>query len=401
MPRAANEFRADPNPLAAHYSRFRVTERLLLSGHSHQAWPDCGFRGQQQAFEDAAHYVDGKWERAFAKADRVRQGYRTLMGDPDGLYSLSASTHDLIVKLFSALPLGKRPKIVTTASEFYSMGRQLRRWEEDGIEVVRVPSLPAASVGERLGAQVCDRTAAVYASTVFFDTAAIAGDLGPAAEACRRHGAALVLDVYHQLNVVPFSLAERGLSDAFVTSAGYKYCQLGEGNAFLRFPKECALRPVATGWFAEFADLTRAKEPGRVRYSAGHDRFAGATYDPTSHYRAAEVFDFFLEQELEPSLLRAISQHQIGLLASSFDALDLDPALISRNRSLPLAETGGFLALTSPFAEKLQSTLKTAGVFTDSRGTTLRLGPAPYLSDRQIEDAVAILGRTVREVSKG
>lgn len=395
MPRSPEEFRADPNPLAAHYQRFRVGERLLLSGHSHQAWPDRGYRGQLQAWEDAALHVDDKWQRAFAKAERVREGYRHLLDDPEGFYSLAASTHDLVIKLFSALPLDQRPKIVTTSSEFHSMARQLDRWEEDGIEIVRVPSLPAASVAERLASETCDRTAAVYASTVFFDTAAIAGDLTPVAQACRRHGAALVLDVYHQLNVVPFSLVQRGLDDAFVTSAGYKYCQLGEGNAFLRFPKNCELRPVATGWFAEFGELTLAKNPGEVRYAVGHDRFAGATYDPTSHYRAAEVFDFFHEQELEPSVLRAISQHQIGLMIRKFDELDLDPALIRRNRRLALKDTGGFLALTSPIAGALQKALKRAGVFTDSRGTTLRLGPAPYLSDRQIESSLEILGETV------
>src|SRR5216684_8708458 len=32
-----------PEALARHYTRFRVYERLLLTGHSHQAWPDCGF----------------------------------------------------------------------------------------------------------------------------------------------------------------------------------------------------------------------------------------------------------------------------------------------------------------------------------------------------------------------
>jgi hypothetical protein len=32
------------------------------------------------------------------------------------------------------------------------------------------------------------------------------------------------------------------------------------------------------------------------------------------------------------------------------------------------------------------------GVHTDSRGTYLRLGPAPYLSDAQLEEAVAVVG---------
>ncbi|PYR64621.1 MAG: hypothetical protein DMF88_22635, partial [Acidobacteria bacterium] len=50
--------------LAAHYSRFRVTERVLLTGHSHQAWPDVGFEAQQRAWLDAAELVDDKWDRA-------------------------------------------------------------------------------------------------------------------------------------------------------------------------------------------------------------------------------------------------------------------------------------------------------------------------------------------------
>ena len=40
--------------LARHYSRFRVSERVLLTGHSHQAWPDVAFSAQKQAWTDAA-----------------------------------------------------------------------------------------------------------------------------------------------------------------------------------------------------------------------------------------------------------------------------------------------------------------------------------------------------------
>jgi len=41
--RSAAEFQGSPNPIAHHYARFRVADRLLLTGHSHQAWPDIGF----------------------------------------------------------------------------------------------------------------------------------------------------------------------------------------------------------------------------------------------------------------------------------------------------------------------------------------------------------------------
>src|SRR5690606_24639719 len=102
----------------------------------------------------------------------------------------------------------------------------------------------------------------------------------------------------------------------------------GEGNAFLRVPPGRAMRPVLTGWFAESAALDGgAGDERRVAYGAGAEAFAGATYDPTSHYRGAAVFAFHQMQALTPPRLRAISQQQVGLLEREFTALDVAPAL--------------------------------------------------------------------------
>lgn len=388
-----------PNALAPHYSRFDVANRLLLTGHSHQAWPDRGFAGQEEAWLDAARYVDEKWERAFAKAERVRRGYARLLDDDEGTITLGANTHELLVRFLSALPLRDRPRLVTTDGEFHTIRRQLDRLAEEGIEVVKVSASPADSVAERLAAAVDDRTAAVLASSVFFQDARIVTGLGAVMDACHRVGAELLVDVYHQLNVVPFSIREERLTGAFLVGGGYKYCQLGEGNAFLRVPADCTLRPVVTGWYSEFSAIAETGHGGRVTYGIGPDRFAGSTYDPTSHYRAAEVFDFFEEHALTPTLLREVSQHQIRLLARSFDALDLDPAVVTRDRSIDLGRIGGFLALHSPIAGRLQQALRDRGVLTDHRGEVLRIGPAPYLSDRQLEEAMGMLGEVAGEAS--
>ena len=387
---------ASPNALADHYRRFGVAERLLLTGHSHQAWPDRGFDAQAQAWLDAARLVDDKWEHAFARADRVRLGFRRLLDDRDGHIALAPNTHELVVRFLSALPLRERPRLVTTDGEFHTIRRQLDRLAEEGIELVRVPEAPLEGLVERLGRAVNDRTAALLVSAVFFDSGRIAPSLADVAEQCRRHGASLLVDVYHALNVVPFSLLKEGLLDAFVVGGGYKYCQLGEGNCFLRFPAATTLRPVITGWFSEFSALTEKQRAGQVPYGEGGDRFAGATYDPASHYRAAAVFDFHDEVGLTPELLREVSQHQIGVLARSFEALDADPAVIRRDQTVPLNQIGGFLALEAPAAGALSAALHREGVFTDSRGNNLRLGPAPYLSDRQLTDAMAILGKTAK-----
>ncbi|HEX7077160.1 MAG TPA: kynureninase [Candidatus Eisenbacteria bacterium] len=395
--RRPEEFFADPNPLAPHYSRFRVAERILLSGHSHQAWPDAAFHGQLAAWADAAERVDKKWGRAAEMADRVRAGYARLIGARPEEIALGVNTHELVVRFLSALPLRERPRLVTTDGEFHTLRRQLDRLAEERVlEVVKVAALPAASAADRLAAAVDGRTAAVLASSVLYRNAHIVPGLGRVLAACRRTGAELLVDAYHQVNVVPLSLAADGLAEAFVTGAGYKYCQLGEGNAFLRVPPGRAeLRPVLTGWFAEFAHLTERPRTD-VPYDAGPSRWAGATYDPTSHYRAAHVFAFHEEQRLVPDLLRAVSRHQVGLLAERFDALDLDPRVATRDRSVPLAEIGGFLAIESPHAGALHRALHERDVWTDFRGDILRLGPAPYLSDAQIVAAVEALGEAAR-----
>ena len=393
--------------LARHYSRFRVAERVLLTGHSHQAWPDTAFDAQKQAWLDAAEQVDDKWGRAFAVADEVRAGFRRLLDDPDGHIALGQNTHELVTRFLSALPLRERPRLVTTDGEFHTIRRQLDRLEAEGVEVVRVPTGVGAAPGsgralgagdaiaERVIAAVDDGTAAVLVSSVLFRDARIVDGLDEVARACVGVGAELLVDAYHSLNVVPFSVVKMGLEDAFVVGGGYKYCQLGEGNCFLRFPRDCTLRPVLTGWFAEFGTLAASHDGGGVEYGEEHLRFAGSTYDPVSHYRAAAVFAFFREQGLNVERLRDLGLAQIRRLATGVDALDLDPALLNRDRAASLSRRGGFLAMDTPRAGEICCKLRGRGVYADFRGRVLRLGPAPYVTSGQLDEAVGALGEVV------
>jgi kynureninase len=385
-----------PNPLAAHYSRFRVTERILLTGHSHQAWPDVAFEAQQRAWLDAAELVDDKWARAFEQAARVRGGFSRLIGDAPENIALGQNTHELVTRWLSALPFRKRLRIVTTSGEFHSARRQLDRLAEEGRALVKVPARPVDTLAERLAGAIDDRTLAVLVSSVLFETAEIVPGLDRVARACDVHGASLLVDAYHHLNVVPFDVRGMGLEGAFITGGGYKYCQLGEGNCFLRVPPHTRWRPVLTGWFADFSGL---EETGGtpVRYAAGADAFAGATYDPASHYRGAAVFDFQSAQGLTPERLRAVSIRQVSLLEATFEAADIDPAR-ARLERIPADGRAGFLAIRTEHASELVRALRQASVFADARGKILRLGPAPYVSDDQIRAAIATLSRLITRV---
>jgi kynureninase len=367
--------------LAPHYSAFRVSERLLLTGHSHQAWPDVGREGVTEAWDDAAREVDEKWERALAKAERVREGFRLWLDEPGAEIALDQNTFGLVLRFLSALDLRRRPRLVTSSGEFHTLRRLMARLaEEDLLDVVIVDAGPAETLAERLAAETNERTAAVLVSAVLFADSRIVPGLDALAAICDRVGAQLLVDVYHAFGVMRVPLPET----VWVVGGGYKYLQLGEGNCFLRLPPQAdELRPRFTGWFSEFAELAAAHEPGAVEYPTGGMRFAGATYDPTSHYRAARVFDFFAEQGLTPEALRENYLRQTTLLADALGVPDTR------------AGYAGFLALEIPNAEELSRRLTRNGVMTDSRGHYLRLGPAPYVSDAQLEAAA----RHVLEVS--
>jgi kynureninase len=392
------ELRRSPNALAPHYSAFRVGERLLLTGHSHQAWPDVAREGQLEAFEDAARHVDEKWERAFTKAERVREGFRQLLDD-DAPIALAQNTHELVTRFLSALDLRARPRLVTSEGEFHTLRRQLARLDEEWLEVARVPVDPLDTLAERMAAEVDAHTSAVLVSAVLYETARIVPCLDGLARACARAGAELLVDVYHALGALPFTVDEHELGGAWIVGGGYKYLQLGEGNCFMRLPPQAeTMRPVFTGWFAEFDELGAEHSAAGVSYGRGASRFAGSTYDPTSHYRAARVFDFFEDRSLSPEFLRSVSLHQTGLLAHLVDELDLPENVIARDRATRREAFGGFLALECPHAELVAGQLANEGVLTDARGRYLRLGPAPYLSDAQLQAAVERLAGVLNRI---
>lgn len=353
--------------LADHYTRFRVTERVLLTGHSHQAWPDVAYEGMAEAFDDAANLVDQKWDRAAIKADAVRDGFRRLIGDASADIALAQNTHELVVRFLSALPFRARSRIVMTSGEFHSARRQLERLAEEGVDVVVVDARPVETLAARVADAVDERTLAVLVSSVLFATSQIVPDLPSLAAVCEARGAELLLDVYHHLGAVPFD--DGGLARAWLVGGGYKYLQLGEGNCFLRVPSHAAdYRPVFTSWFADFD---------------GHP-WAGATYDPTSHYRAARVFAFFEEHGLTPERLRDISLRQTTFLAERLG--------VDGDRS----KLGGFVALRRDDAPQLCAALREERIHTDVRGDVLRLGPAPYVSDDQLERAADVASAMMR-----
>lgn len=393
-----NEIDQLANKLAPHYSHFDVQNRLLFTGHSHQAWPDVALSGLNESFTTAAADVDTKWEAAFQKAEVLRNYLRNYYDDPEGLYCLGQNTHQLLVSWLSSFDLQNKPKVITTDSEFHSMHRQLHRLQEEGLKVIAVDG-HSESIVRDIQQQVDDQTSAILLSRVYFESGIVNQHISQIAALARKHTIPFLIDDYHGTNVVPLSLQEENLEDCFLLVGGYKYLQWGEGNCFLRFPKDTELRPAITGWFAAFSSLDEPRNDDPVIFDEGNQRFASGTYDPASQFRAAKVVRFFEEQDLTPSVLRRQYLNQVKLLKSLFKEHKFDAEIIKLRHNLPLEENGGFLALQSPFARTIQAKLMEEGVFTDARGDILRLGPAPYITSSQIKQAMQNLAEVVGQLN--
>jgi len=140
--------------LRRHFTEFRAAQprRIHLAAHSHHFWPDAACAAHRRALADAARLADNKWETIFGELiPRVQRGIAAMLELPDpATIAFAPNTHDFLRRLLSALPPGKRARILTSDSEFHSFARQIARLEEDALVVVeRVPAEPFDSFGER------------------------------------------------------------------------------------------------------------------------------------------------------------------------------------------------------------------------------------------------------------
>ena len=391
------QLRASPNVLAKEYSHSHVSSRILLTGHRHQAMPDCSLQGQQDSWMHAASHIEERWDGVFEKSDDVRAGFARLIDDQPENIALAGSIHDLAMRFISALPLTKRPKLVTTTGEHPSINRTLYRLAEEGFQVVSVPMQPASTVVERLLAEVDDKTSAVFVSSVSFETGHLVLELDRLMPTCEKFGAQLFVDAYQSVNVLSFSIKDYNLEQAFVVGGGTKYCQLGGGVCFMHVPPLCKLRPIITGWFGCFDPVIDNPAALPIVYGDHHQLFEGATFDSTAHFRAAHVFNFFKTHQLTPDFLHDVNHHQLGVLANNFKKIDADRSFIKLSTDVEFM--GGFISFDTKYAKEISEHLRDIGIHTDWRKDWLRMGPAPYICDEQLEDAMLALDEVIKKIS--
>jgi selenocysteine lyase/cysteine desulfurase len=374
--------------LKEHYRTFlsSIGDALHVTAHSHHPWPDVTRAAHLQYWEDSARLTNRKWqEKVFGQAVPEAQGHvARLLALPDPrLIAFAPNTHEFVTRLYSCLDWTRTPHVLTTANEFHSFSRQTRRLEETGrLAVTRVPAEPYASFRERFHATPTHRYDMVFVSQVFFDSGFVVEGL-EALLSRAAPGAIVAIDGYHAFMAIPVNLARLG-PRIFYMAGGYKYAQAGEGACFMSIPADCALRPVDTGWFSDFGQLSGAQGDA-VGYGDDAMRFWGSTFDASGLYRFNAVMRWLHGLGVTP---REIHAHVAGLERKFLAGLaDANLALLPAGTLTPPARfpRGNFLAFDLDDAEDVERRLAANGILIDRRGRRIRFGFGVYHDDAFVD----------------
>ncbi len=114
-------------------------------------------------------------------------------------------------------------------------------------------------------------------------------------------------------------------------------------------------------------------------YSAGGDRFLGATFDATGLYRFNAVRAMLTAESLDTT---AITARVAALRATLEEAISKGEAGVLREAELLRPNARGpqarFVALRHPNATAWKATLMNANIITDARDDVLRIGLGLY-----------------------
>jgi kynureninase len=279
-----------------------------------------------------------------------------------------------------------RPKVVTTALDFPTIGHQWLAREGLGVELVVIPSPDGVSVPLEAFAEAIDeRTALVATGHVYFTTGARL-DLRPLADLCHARGALLLVDAYQATGIVPTDVVTDGV-DLYV-SGTLKWLFGGSGTAFawVRPALHEALVPTTTGWFSSARQFAFAVD--ELTFAPDGRRYELGTPSMPSAAIARGGMD----------LVREIGVRRLGERTG-----DLGDLLVSLAEAAGLrvrgpreaASRGGIVPIGVADPKPVVDALADEGIIVDFRPAIVRCSPAFYTTEDEVRLLIDHLDRLV------
>ncbi len=368
------------------FARTLASPRIYLANHMLGRPLDQAQADVAECTQVWAEELRGAWDPWLAEEQRYRTSIASLIGlaRPDCVIP-KVSAGPALRTVLNGLPVGAT--VLTTRGEFASVSVVLAQYAAQGR--IQVCFAEPDEHGRWTASQVTDALHSaspvklVVLSHVFYADGQLLGSMREIAAACHEQGAELLVDCYHSLGIVPFSMEELGCD--YLIGGCYKYLRGGPGVAFLALAPHVVdqpdRQPRDSGWFA----MEPGTDPwviGGPQLRAGGEGWLNGSPAVMTYYQARSGLAF--TQAIGVERLRAYSLGQLQFLKAELAAR----GLASNGGD---AGHGAYLTVAVPQAAEAVLRLAEQGIVLDQKDGRLRVCPDCLTTRDELARAAAAI----------
>jgi len=332
----------------------------------------------------------------FEAAAAARRGLASLIGANEGDVSLTTGASAGLAHCAHALSWQAGDEVAIVAGDFPSHHSTWAPWAvraQLSLRVIRPRSrVPAA---EDIVAELSARTRVLSVSHVRFDDGSML-NVPMVAEACRRHGTLLVLDVSQSCGALPIDVEHLG-ADVLVC-AGYKYLLGPWGSGFMWTSARTreTFGAMPSNWLAQSATKFRELEYNAPTLRDDAGRWDAAEFSTPFNFNLSALcasVNFVVQARVS-----TVHAHIVDLLATLREAAGPRVSWITPAKR---GTFGPFLCLEAPTpaeGQRVHETLKAQGIMTALRNGRVRIAPH-LLHTREDMQRVARLLRAALQLT--
>jgi kynureninase len=240
---------------------------------------------------------------------------------------------------------------------------------------------------ESFAEAIDERTALVATGHVYFTTGAVQ-DLAALAALAHERGALLLVDAYQATGLIPTDVATLGVD--FYVSGTLKWLFGGPGMAFLwvRPDLRAKLAPTTTGWFSSAHQF--AFDVATLEFADDGRKFEMGTPAVPSASIARGGMELVREIGIQ-----ALHERTVDLGAIAIDMADAAGLRVAAVRDD--ARRGGIVTISVTDPKPVVDALAARGIIVDYRPGIIRLSPAFYNTEDEVERTVAAIAELIDE----
>ncbi|HEX2052058.1 MAG TPA: aminotransferase class V-fold PLP-dependent enzyme [Actinomycetota bacterium] len=318
------------------------------------------------------------WQAWEAEGEATRASFARMIGGRAECVALVTSVAEAAATVAASLPPGR---VVTGAREFRSNLFPWLALERRGFDVVCVPAVDGVVSTDALIDAIDDRTLLVAVSEVQSSNG-FRIHLDALADACRRHGARLFVNLTQALGALRFDVAASGAD--YVVAHGYKWLLCPRGTTWLH------VRPELVDEVAPLAPSWHSPENPYAEYYGGplHDVARGAR-----KLDASPAWLSWVGARAALDLLGALDARVVERRCVALAAAFRDGARAAGHRVAPQDAPSQTVAVRVGDPDALVGALAQRRVVGAVRGGWVRLGFHAFNDDSDVDAALAALGR--------